>query len=45
MKDTLKDICWSVAVIPVLLLGCVISLIYAVVHWIVDSFMKLLEEI
>ena len=45
MKDTLKDICWSVAVIPVLLLGCVISLIYAVVYWIVDGFMKLLEEI
>ena len=45
MKDTLKDICWSVAVIPVLLLGCVISVIYAGVHWIVNGFMKLLEEI
>ena len=45
MKDTLKDICWSVAVIPVLLLGCIISVIYAGVHWIVDGFMKLLEEI
>ena len=44
MKDTLKDICWSVAVIPVLLFGCVISVIYAGVHWIVDGFMKLLEE-
>ena len=45
MKDTLKDICWSVAAIPVLLFGCVISVIYAGVHWIVDGFMKLLEEI
>ena len=45
MKDTLKDICWSVAVIPVLLLGCVISVIYAGARWIVDGFMKLMEEI
>ena len=45
MKDTLKDICWSVAAIPVLLLGCVMAAIYAGARWIVGSFMKLLEEI
>ena len=45
MKDDLKDICWSVAAIPVLLLGCVMAAIYAGAHWIVDGFMKLFEEI
>ena len=45
MKDDLKDICWSAAAIPVLLLGCVMAVIYAGACWIVDSFMKLLEEI
>lgn len=45
MKDDLKDICWSAAAIPILLLGCVMAAIYAGVHWIVNSFMKLLEEI
>ena len=45
MKDDLKDICWSVAAIPVLLLGCVMAAIYAGVHWIVGGFMKLFEEI
>lgn len=45
MKDDLKDICWSAAAIPVLLLGCVMAAIYAGVHWTVDGFMKLLEEI
>ena len=45
MKDDLKDNCWSVAAIPVLLLGCVMAAIYAGARWIVGSFMKLLEEI
>lgn len=45
MKDDLKDICWSAAAIPVLLLGCVMAAIYAGACWIVGSFMKLLEEI
>ena len=45
MKDDLKDICWSAAAIPVLLLGCVIAALYDGVHWIVDGFMKLFEEI
>ena len=45
MKDDLKDICWSAAAIPVLLLGCVMVAIYAGARWIVDGFMKLLEEI
>lgn len=45
MKDDLKDICWSAAAIPVLLFGCVIAAIYAGARWIVDGFMKLLEEI
>ena len=45
MKDDLKDICWSAAAIPVLLLGCVMAGVYAGSRWIVDSFMKLLEEI
>lgn len=35
MKDDLKDI----------LLGCVIAAIYTGARWIVDGFMKLLEEI
>lgn len=45
MKDDLKDICWPAVAIPILLLGCVMAAIYAGVHWIVESFMKLLEEI
>ena len=45
MKDDLKDICWSVAAVPVLLIGCVMAVIYAGARWIVDCFMKLLEEI
>ena len=45
MKDDLKDICWSATAIPVLLLGCVMAAIYAGARWIVESFMKLLEEI
>lgn len=45
MKDTLKDICWSVAAIPVLLLGCVMAAIYAGARWTIDGFIKLLEEI
>lgn len=45
MKDNLKDICWSVAIIPILLLGFVIAVIYAGVFWIGDSFIKLLEKI
>ena len=45
MKDYLKDICWSAAAIPVLLLGCVMAVIYAGARWTVDGFMKLLEEI
>ena len=45
MKDDLKDICWSVAAVPVLLIGCVMAAIYAGARWIVNGFMKLLEEI
>ena len=45
MKDTLKDICWSVAAIPVLLLGCVMAAIYAGARWTIGGFIKLLEEI
>lgn len=45
MKDDLKDICWSVAAIPVLLLGCVMAAIYAGACWTIDGFIKLLEEI
>ena len=45
MKDDLKDICWSVAAILVLLLGCVIAAIYAGARWTIDGFIKLLEEI
>lgn len=45
MKDKLKDICWPIAAILILSLGFVIALIYAGVHWIGDSFMKLMENI
>ncbi|MBQ6628851.1 MAG: hypothetical protein IJH65_08550 [Methanobrevibacter sp.] len=45
MKENLKDICWAVATMPILLLGFVIAVIYAGVHWIGDSFMKLMEKI
>lgn len=45
MKDDLKDICWSAAAIPVLLLGCVMAAFYAGARWNLDSFMKLMEEI
>ena len=45
MKDDLKDICWSVAAIPVLLLGCIMAAINAGGRLAVDSFIKLLEEI
>lgn len=45
MKDNLKDICWSTAAILILSLGFVIAVIYAGVHWIGDSFMKLMEKI
>lgn len=45
MKENLKDICWTVATMPILLLGFVIALIYAGVQWIGESFMKLMEKI